>query len=127
VDRDGRRVGSASFATPAIVLGSSAAAGAATTVIRSDATIAAFDATVPVTQAFGDAAATGSGVRRGAGTTSTGCPPPRRLSGGASEHAHVVSGRDAPLGRLHDDVDARQAFEPGSVIAWNTTTLARLA
>lgn len=50
----------ATFATPAIVLGTAAAAGAATTVIRSDSTIAAFDATVPVTQAYSDAAATGS-------------------------------------------------------------------
>lgn len=48
------------FATPSIVLGTSAAAGAATTVIRSDSTIAAFDATAPVTQAFSDVAATGS-------------------------------------------------------------------
>jgi hypothetical protein len=52
--------GGASFATPAIVLGTAAAAGAASTVIRSDSTIAAFDATVPTTQALGDAAATGS-------------------------------------------------------------------
>lgn len=50
----------ASFATPSIALGSSAAAGAASTVIRSDSTIAAFDATAPVTQALGDSAATGS-------------------------------------------------------------------
>lgn len=49
-----------SFATPAVVLGSAAAAGAAGTVIRSDSTIAAFDTTVPVTQAMADAAATGS-------------------------------------------------------------------
>jgi hypothetical protein len=49
-----------SFATPAIVLGTAAAAGAASTVIRSDSTIVAFDATVPVTQAFSDVAATGS-------------------------------------------------------------------
>lgn len=77
------------FATPAIVLGTAAAAGSADTVIRSDSTIVAFDATVPAaigtaatgsqakaarrdhvhatgagtpsTQAFGDAAATGSG------------------------------------------------------------------
>jgi len=48
-----------SFATPAIVLGTAAAAGAAATTIRSDATIVAFDATVPTTQAFGDSAATG--------------------------------------------------------------------
>lgn len=48
------------FATPAIVLGTAAAAGSAATVVRSDSTIAAFDATVPTTQALGDAAATGS-------------------------------------------------------------------
>lgn len=51
---------SVSYATPAVVLGSSAAAGAASTVIRSDSTIAAFDATAPTTQAFGDAAAVGT-------------------------------------------------------------------
>ncbi len=49
-----------SFATPAIVLGSAAAAGSAGTVIRSDGTIAAFDATSPSTQAFGDSAAVGT-------------------------------------------------------------------
>jgi hypothetical protein len=48
------------FATPSIALGTAAAAGAASTVIRSDATVLAFDATVPVTQASADAAATGS-------------------------------------------------------------------
>jgi hypothetical protein len=52
--------GAPSFATPAIVLGSSAAAGAASTVIRSDSTIAAFDATNPVTLAFGASASVGS-------------------------------------------------------------------
>lgn len=46
--------------TPALTLGTSNSAGAASTGIRTDATIAAFDSTVPVTQAFGDAAATGS-------------------------------------------------------------------
>ncbi len=51
---------SVSYATPAIVLGSAAAAGAASTVIRSDSTIAAFDTTAPSTQAFGDAAAIGT-------------------------------------------------------------------
>jgi hypothetical protein len=52
--------GGASFATPSLVLGSSAAAGAASTVIRSDATIAAFDATSPTTQAIGDSAVVGT-------------------------------------------------------------------
>lgn len=47
------------FATPSITLGTSAAAGDATTVIRSNATIAAFDSTAPSTQAFGDTASTG--------------------------------------------------------------------
>jgi hypothetical protein len=50
----------ASLATPAIVLGTAAAAGAAATTIRSDSTIVAFDATSPTTSAVGDAVATGS-------------------------------------------------------------------
>jgi hypothetical protein len=50
----------AAFATPAIVLGTAAAAGAATTAIRSDSAIAAFDSTNPTSSAPGDAAATGS-------------------------------------------------------------------
>lgn len=48
------------FATPAIVLGTAAAAGSAITAIRSDSTIVAFDATAPSTQAFGDSAVVGS-------------------------------------------------------------------
>lgn len=48
--------------TPALTLGTTNAPGSATTGIRTDATIAVFDATVPVTQALGDAAATGSAV-----------------------------------------------------------------
>lgn len=51
--------GRESFATNAVLLGSAAAAGAATTPMRSNDTIAAFDATVPTTQAFADAAAVG--------------------------------------------------------------------
>jgi|GEM_PF-1702188 len=47
------------FAVPGIALGTAAAAGAAGTVIRSDATILAFDATNPSTQAFADAAVVG--------------------------------------------------------------------
>lgn len=54
--------GMPSFATPAIVLGTAAAAGAAATAMRTDATIVAFDVTVPVTQNFGDAAATGAAI-----------------------------------------------------------------
>lgn len=50
------------YGTPAIVLGTAAAAGAIDEAIRRDSTIVAFDATVPVTQASGDAAATGTAV-----------------------------------------------------------------
>lgn len=54
------RHGMPSFATPAFTLGTANAAGSATTPIRSDATLALFDTTAPVTQAFGDAAAVGT-------------------------------------------------------------------
>ena len=46
--------------TPALTLGTANAAGSATTFVKTDATILAFDATAPSTQAFGDAAAVGS-------------------------------------------------------------------
>ena len=51
---------SPAFATNAVVLGSAAAAGGAATVMRSNDTIAAFDATNPTTQAFGDTAVVGT-------------------------------------------------------------------
>lgn len=63
IPRADHRHGREAFATPAIALGSAAAAGVATTPIRSDATIAAFDATAPETQAMGDAAAVGVAAR----------------------------------------------------------------
>lgn len=46
--------------TPAVVLGTAAAAGVAATFLRDDDTIVAFDATAPSTQAFSDAAAVGT-------------------------------------------------------------------
>lgn len=52
--------GSSSGGTPAVVLGSAVAAGAAATFLRTDDTIKAFDTTVPSTQAFGDSAAVGT-------------------------------------------------------------------
>lgn len=48
------------FATPAIALGATAAAGAAGTVIRSDATIDAFDTSDPAATAYGNAAVVGT-------------------------------------------------------------------
>lgn len=48
------------FATNAFALGTAATAGSASTVVRSDATIAVFDTNTATTSAVGDAAATGS-------------------------------------------------------------------
>lgn len=47
------------YGTPALVLGTANAEGSATTAVRTDATLAAFDATAPVTQASADVAAVG--------------------------------------------------------------------
>lgn len=49
-----------SFGTPALTLSTSNAAGAASTAIRTDATILAFDATTPATSTLGGAGATGA-------------------------------------------------------------------
>lgn len=108
----------ASFATPAIVLGTAAAAGVAATVIRSDSTIVAFDATTPVTQALADSAATGSvafAARRdhkhgmpalstatpivasGAGATGTGIPSSRE------DHVHPAGAGSGTVTTIKDE------------------------
>ena len=46
--------------TPALTLGTANAAGSAATFVKTDATLLAFDATAPSTQAFGDSAVVGS-------------------------------------------------------------------
>jgi hypothetical protein len=141
----------AGFASPSIALDSSAAAGAAGTVIRSDATIAAFDATAPTTQALGDSAAVGSiafAARRdhkhampAAAVTSSGLTQATaRLLGrttsstGAIEEITVGSGLSLSAGSLtatggssSHGFRARQASGPtistGSeqVLAWPST------
>lgn len=52
--------GITAFAIAAIVLGTAAGAGSATTALRSDATIIAFDAVAPTASAVGDAATAGT-------------------------------------------------------------------
>lgn len=55
------------FGTPSITLGTAASIGSAVSVVRTDATIVVFDATVPSTQTFGNTASTGTvayGARR---------------------------------------------------------------
>lgn len=51
---------SAAAGTPALTLSTTNSAGAASTFVATDATVAVFDATSPTTQAFGDAAAVGT-------------------------------------------------------------------
>ena len=60
VGRADHRHSREAFATPSILLSSSAAAGAATTHIRADSTIAAFDITAPTGSAVGDTAGVGT-------------------------------------------------------------------
>jgi hypothetical protein len=60
---DHRHARSDSYGVPAVVLGTAAAEGNDTTVLRTDATIVAFDATVPSTQAIGDAASVGAAAK----------------------------------------------------------------
>ncbi len=57
---DGLTSTSASFATPAFTLSTANSAGTSTSLVRSNAQIAVFNVTAPVTQAFSDVAATGS-------------------------------------------------------------------
>jgi hypothetical protein len=97
-----------SFATPSIALGSSAAGGAASTVIRSDSTIAAFDTTAPVTQAFSDAAATGSAAFAARRDHKHGMPA---LGTGASDAAAGNHTHGAAGGGVWDTIVVKSADE----------------
>ncbi len=118
-----------SFATPAIVLGTAAAAGAASTAVRTDATIIAFDATVPTTQAFGDSAATGSAAFAARRDHVHGMPATpvteAAILAVVALHAHVTGETHLSDGST-TAYTLDEAFEPGSVEAFNTTTLAYL-
>jgi hypothetical protein len=114
------------FGTPAIVLGTAAATGSIDEVIRRDATIVAFDATVPITQAFSDAAATGSAAVAARRDHKHGMPADPTVGLTVSGlHAHVVSETHLSDGST-TTYTLDQSFEPGSVAAWNVSTLARL-
>jgi hypothetical protein len=92
----GGGLSASSFATPAIVLGSAAAAGSASTIIRSDATIVAFDATAPSNvAAVGVASSTGSAAKAA-----------RR------DHAHALTYHDEPL----TDGASNFIFDGGDII-----------
>lgn len=95
--------GGVSYATPSIALGSSAAAGAATTVIRSDSTIAAFDATTPANVGTAAVGAVAFAARRdhvhgtGAGTPTSSAPGDAAATGAgpAAAMTNHVHGRES--------------------------------
>ena len=75
------------FIAPTVALGTAAAEGSAATLVRSNATLVAFDATAPVTQASADVAATGSAAfaarrdhKHGMPTITLGDPTPVMVS-----------------------------------------------
>lgn len=88
---------STSFGTPALTLGTSNAAGAASTAIRTDATILAFDATTPASSPLG-----------GAGSVGAAAVAARR------DHVHPVTGA---LDALSDVTAPTPAT--GDVLAWS--------
>jgi hypothetical protein len=102
------------LAANAIVLGTAAAAGAAATTLRSNDTIAAFDATVPVTQASADVAATGSVAFAARRDHKHGMPTiPAAASGGTPA---VVLGTAAAAG-----VSATFLRDDDTIVAFDAT------
>ena len=68
--------------TPAVVLGTTAAAGSSAHFLRDDDTIVAFDTTAPVTQAFSDSAAVGTAAVAARRDHKHGMPASPSASGG---------------------------------------------
>lgn len=86
--------------TPALTFGTAAAAGSSGTFINSDATLPIFDATVPTTQAFSDAAAVGAAGVAARRDHKHGMP----ASGGL---AHSYVGYNTTGGTVEDAVSFR--------------------
>ncbi len=97
----------ASGGTPALTLGTANTAGVATTFIRDDDTILAFDATAPSTQAFGDAAVVGTAT-----------------VAAHRDHKHAMMSGSAPTFPL--TAAGNETFQPGGV-ANSVLTLANAA
>lgn len=96
------------YGTPAIVLGTAASAGSIDEAIRRDSTVVAFDATVPVTQAFSDTAATGSAAVAARRDHKHGMPATPTVSGGtlviASSHSTPLVFGDLIQNSAQDDL-----------------------
>lgn len=128
--------GDQSKGTPAVTLGTTNVAGSAATFLATDATIAVFDATVPVTQAFGDAAAVGSAsaaARRdhkhampAAPTIPTGAAPALTLgTANAAGSAATFVKTDATLLAFDATVPATQAFGDSAAVGAATVAARR--
>lgn len=122
------------FAAPNLTLGTANAAGAASTVMRSDATIAVFDATTPVTQAFGDTAATGSAgvaARRDhthgmpANPVSFAAPTIALGTAAAAGAAGTVIRSDATIVAFDATAPSTQAFGDAAVVGVATVAARR--
>ena len=96
---------STSFGTPALTLGTANAAGAASTAIRTDATVLAFDVTTPAASPLG-----------GAGSTGAAAVAARR------DHVHPVTGA---LDALSDVTAPTPAT--GDKLTWNGSAWVNLA
>ena len=110
--------GREAFVAPAIVLGTAAAAGVATTPIRSDATIVAFDATAPVDQASADTAAAGTAAVAARRDHRHGMPTLAAAATQAEQEAGSSTTVYASPGR--------QQFHPSAAKAWCRSTDAGL-
>lgn len=80
--------GSTSFGTPGLTLGTANAAGAATTAVRTDATLLVFDGTTPAALAFGGAGAVGAATT--APRRDHGHPMPANPNGGRVNFAGII-------------------------------------
>ncbi len=110
------------FGTPAVVLGTAAAAGSVDEVIRRDSTIVAFDATVPSTQAFGDSAAAGSAAVAARRDHKHAMPAtPTSVSGNAGTATALQTGRTID-GQTFDGTADITVIAPGTHAATSKTT-----
>ncbi len=114
--------GGVTFGTPAIVLGTVAAAGSISEAIKRDATIVAFDATAPVTQAFGDSAAAGSATVAARRDHTHGMPAtPSTVSGNAGTATALQTARNID-GQSFDGTADITVIAPGTHAAASKTT-----
>lgn len=131
--------GRESFATPSVALGTAAASGSATTLIRSDATIVAFDVTNPTTSAVGDAAAVGTAAvaarrdhkhaREAFGVpTSETTFGTSSATGSAATVAHSDHGHGNPthVGSDHSAISISSLSVPTGDVAWGTNKITGL-